>query len=368
MKHIAPAAQDRQPVHTHRNSPAPLIVDRRGRQLREHLNNVTADKRADIGGRRLHIFLAPAKEQALVGRQAEIVEDEATVRDGSVRGQERVCVRDRCRRDIIVHDGDSEAAERAVNVVHPGVGGEDGMGCPDAALRRSDCHRALINDLCDAAVFKDTDARVLGCGGQPEHIVERMEMSALRVIQPAMIAIGADMLCQACAVQDRRFVSEGFEQFGFRRHIVQMCWLIGGLQMPRRQITVDFVAGDPTPHKVTCAPSNVEDRLGTRRTKFCLHLTHRPAQAGDQLPAITPRCAKADGFGFQQDDGKALLGTGKGGGDAGEAAADDDDITPSISLQPSRRALPVRGGRVVTVCQGVAHVRRGATNAHAPKS
>ena len=91
------------------------------------------------------------------------------------------------------------------------------------------------------------------------------------------------------------------------------------------------MAGDPTPHKVTCAPSNVKDRLGALRTKFCLHIAHRPAQAGDELPAIAARCAKADGFSFQQDGGEAFFRTGKGSGDAGEPAADDDNVAGRLA-------------------------------------
>ena len=85
----------------------------------------------------------------------------------------------------------------------------------------------------------------------------------------------------------------------------------------------------------------VEQRLGPLEAELALHFLWRPALAGAQLPAIAARCAIAETVGVDQRDRHAFLGKIVGGLQAGKAAADDDNVTLTVTVEP----LDSAGGR-----------------------
>ena len=78
------------------------------------------------------------------------------------------------------------------------------------------------------------------------------------------------------------------QKFRIALHRIEVAGLVGRLQMPCLEVTVDPVPGDTILHPVNRAISQIENRPRPLAPKFGIDLAHRPAQAGDQLPAIAP--------------------------------------------------------------------------------
>ena len=131
---------------------------------------------------------------------------------------------------------------------------------------------------------------------------------------------------------------------------------------------MDVVAGDTAPDAIARAIGKVENRLRSVSAKFGFNLSHGPAQARDELPAIAARRAKADCLCLQQNNIKPLFCASKCCREAGKATANDDNIAGEIALRGFGRWCQVGRGGIIAVVQRVGHIRRGATNAHAPKN
>jgi hypothetical protein len=84
------AADMRQPGRRDRDLPAPAVIDPALLQRREDARQIRPDECGDVLGRTRPIEFAAAEDQALVGAQPEIIDDEAAVGNGPVRGMGEV--------------------------------------------------------------------------------------------------------------------------------------------------------------------------------------------------------------------------------------------------------------------------------------
>ena len=71
-----------------------------------------------------------------------------------------------------------------------------------------------------------------------------------------------------------------------------------------------------------------------------------PAVTVDDLPAVAPRCAEAHPHAFQHNDRVATFTEFKGGGNAGETAADHADIGFQRALKRRAHGFDIGGGRI----------------------
>ncbi len=146
---------------------------------------------------------------------------------------------------------------------------------------------APFEEACFRTVFEDLHARCTSSFGQPQGIVQRMKMPALWIINPAMIATATDMLPDILGLDDLRLPAKFIcQKLGIALHRVEMGRLVGSLQMPGLQIALDVMFLDPVLHPINRAIGQIENRLRPFAAKLLINLAHRPAQPGDQLPAV----------------------------------------------------------------------------------
>ena len=117
------------------------------------------------------------------------------------------------------------------------------------------------------------------------------------------------------------------DHFGLPRVVVEMFLLAGDFEMAAtREIAVDVFFADNLLDAI-----DGRERRGVHapRELASVHrdeLVHAQLHAGQHHAAVAGTGSPANGFGFEHGDFRAALGESAGGGESGEAGADDGDV------------------------------------------
>ena len=127
--------------------------------------------------------------------------------------------------------------------------------------------------------------------------------------------------------------------------VVDIALLVRDRQLAGHEVDVDAVHRGEFQQMRLGFLGEIEQRLGARPAELGFELVERGALAGAELAAIPARGAVAEAIGVDQRDVGARLGEMGGGRQAGEAAADDDDVGAAVAVE--RRIFGARAGRVL---------------------
>ena len=125
----------------------------------------------------------------------------------------------------------------------------------------------------------------------------------------------------------------------------QVALAVADVEVAGPEVDLDFVDGREFQQMRLGFLGEVEQRLGALEAEFLLQLLRARPLAGAELAAVAARCAVADAMRLDQRDARAGLGQMRCGRQAGEAAADDDDIGGEVAVE--RRVFRTRPGRVL---------------------
>ena len=126
-------------------------------------------------------------------------------------------------------------------------------------------------------------------------------MPARRIIDAAMIVRRGDMCAHVGGLHNlwRHIPETACQIIGVALHRVKMCRLVGSFEMTGFEVAGNGMLFDPGANTDMRLISNVENRSRAVLAKFLLDFRHRPAQAGDQLPAVATRCAEPHLLSFE---------------------------------------------------------------------
>jgi len=106
------------------------------------------------------------------------------------------------------------------------------------------------------------------------------------------------------------------------------------------------VPGDERENEVRCTAGKPQHAQAEILAVACENRIRIRLEARVDLSAVAPRCALSDLTGLAQHDADAPLGETQRGGEAGEAAADNENPGAPLTLQ---RRRPGAGGRGVPI-------------------
>ncbi|MNO69933.1 hypothetical protein D3C76_607970 [compost metagenome] len=144
---------------------------------------------------------------------------------------------------------------------------------------------------------------------------------------------------------------------------VHVAGLVGGVQVAVLEVAGDGVFLHPLLDDLVTAPAQVPDEVIDFFAEGAAHLfAHRfvAREAAGDLAAVAPGGAPADLVAFDDGDLQAFFRQFDRRGDAGEAAADDDDVDAVLALQGGVVGFVVEGGGVVGIAAWLSHVHAQA--------
>ena len=129
-------------------------------------------------------------------------------------------------------------------------------------------------------------------------------MPARRIINAAMIVCCGNMGAHVGGLHNlwRHIPETARKIIGVAPHRIEMCRLVSSFEVAGFEVAGDGMLFDTGANADMRLISNVENGLRVVLAKFLLDFRHRPAQAGDQLPAVATRCAEPHLLGFEQND------------------------------------------------------------------
>ncbi len=331
--------------------PAPGVVEADAGELREDRLEPRADPARDVGRQAAPVAFAAAEEQAMVGRAAEVVDDEAAVGHGRVVGDERARPRlaQRLGRDDHAVDRHDPRLDRRREAGEVAVAGEDRVLGRDraAAGLEPDTVRAR-RDALHGRSLEQLRAGPLGGRGEAVRIGERVQVTGAGVVGAAVERRARQHLAERRAVEEHHPVVavDPLEVAGIGG-------VAGDQARPVRHVhhARAPIAGDRVP------VAQVRDQslglLGQREqaarrgeAELPLELVLIAPLPGADLPAVAARGAPADPPGLQENDAAAGLGRVQRCRQAGVAAADDRHVGPHGAGEPRPIGRRRQGGRV----------------------
>ena len=206
-------------------------------------------------------------------------------------------------------------------------------------------------------------ARVQSRRREAQGIVERVEVSAAPIMQPAEIGNIHRLARLGRREQvDVRIVHDRGQAFSLVLHSAQVSGLGGPCQMARRlQIAGDAVFADETRHQVPGLEGQIQQALGALGPESPHKLRRALPQARNDLAAVSPGGAPADLAALQDHDPEPPAGRVQRGGEARAATADNDQIRGDIAGEGRLIHPGIGRGGVV----GLRH-RQGAVKQHMP--
>ena len=113
----------------------------------------------------------------------------------------------------------------------------------------------------------------------------------------------------------------------------QLALLVGDVHVAGAEVDLDIVDRGELKQMRLGFLGKVEQRLGALESVFRFKLLGAGALAGAELPAIPARRPVAEAVRFEQHDRRSHFGKMHGCRQAGETAADDDDVAGAITVE-----------------------------------
>ncbi|MNO99263.1 hypothetical protein D3C76_910290 [compost metagenome] len=297
-----------------------------------------------------------AKQQAVVGGQAVVVQRHALVTHRHILRQQCACAffAQRLGGDDVAAGRQHLAAQLAVEAVEVGVAAQhQGLGAYPA-LGGMHLHFGAIVDAGNLGLFEQLHTQAAGHGRFPQGQVERVQVARAHVDQPAHIAVGADHAVDIVLADQPQLmcIAQAAQFFGVFGKAQQLGGFVGQVAVAPGQVAGDGMLLDPLADDLHGLQAHQLHAAHAFLAYYRQELFQAVADAADQLPAIAPTGAPAQFARFQQDDREAAFGQLDGSVQARVAAADDTYIGAVLALQEGvvrvwRAAGGVVGGGVL---------------------
>ena len=165
--------------------------------------------------------------------------------------------------------------------------------------------------------------------------LQRMDVAGAGVAHAAEIVRRAEARGGLLGVHegDMRIAGALAHVVGISAVVVDIALLVRDGELARHEVDLDAVRRGEFEKMRLGLLGEVEQRLGAAPADLGLELVERAALAGAELAAIPARCAVAEAMRLDQRDIGARLGEMGRRRQAGEAAADDDDVGAAIAVE-----------------------------------
>ena len=180
----------------------------------------------------------------------------------------------------------------------------------------------------DRRVLEDPHARGFRRRGQASRVVQRMKMSAARVVESRAVALRREQRLHFGAFQESQLpIAVAILQLPLLRQQVRALPLLDrDVHLAPVQVAIDRVPLDAIADQPQTLDGDVPHPPGILEADLLLELVLAAGIAGDRLAAAATGGAVADPLRFEEDDPVTALGEMQGGGAAGDAAADHADV------------------------------------------
>lgn len=284
--------------------------------MREGAQHLRADARDDVAWITCAISDAATVDQAPIGGQAVVVEQVVAVLNAVIAWQQAAgqCFIQRLGGDQLAAAGHRLGSQLGYQVTQVSVSGDDGKACLDQPLCGMDTHCIARLDTHDGGLLMDDAMHRLDGIGLAQGQVEGVNVPAVRIQHATNIDVAGHMLLECLAVEQLQAIVSiacpqgllGLEMLHLLR--VQGCENAAVLEVAVDAVALDPLADDAGPFEGHLAHQG--SRIGCCGALDGVDI---PAVAVDDLPAIAPRCAKANLGCLQHDDVKALFKQVQGG-------------------------------------------------------
>ncbi|RMT20002.1 hypothetical protein ALP54_101884 [Pseudomonas amygdali pv. lachrymans] len=333
---VAKPANLRQARQGQQKVAGPCVVDLHILELWKRLEHLRPDNGFDVGGISGTVDHAAAEDQALVGAEAVVIQQVIAILDA-------VILRQKCFGQFIAQRlcGDHLSATRhrlgsqlRNQIAQIGVAGHDDEFRADLALRRMDHRAGTALDANGRRLLVNRAAQGLDRGRFTQRQIERVNMAAGHVQQPADILItGNDFVDPALVHQLKAGVAVTLPQsllgFQMRQLLAGQCCKYTAIL----QVALDTVAGNPITDDGCALKGHLPQQLRLAWPDGSLDHINVTAVTIDDLPAITPRRAKADFCRFQHRDPESILQQEQRTRQACIASSDDAHVGFDFTLQ-----------------------------------
>ena len=275
--------------------------------------------------------------QAMVRGPSEVVEHEVHVGHGVVLAHQALdaLLAERLGRDDVgahrhhapVGDG-AQSVEIASAREHGEVGAHGAAGGRDA-------HGIAGEYRGHGRRFADAHASRLGGARQPERVIERVQVAAAGIEQPAAIALRRKQRLDVRALQQtRRPVPVGVGEFLLQfRELAPLPLLRRDVQVAPVQVAVDRVVLDPLPEQRQRFDRHVPHAACVLEADLGNDALLRGAESEYRLSAAPARCAPADPTGLEQHDAVAAGSEIQRGRAAADACANHAHVRTDVALE-----------------------------------
>ncbi|CAK0575288.1 Uncharacterised protein [Burkholderia pseudomallei] len=207
----------------------------------------------------------------------------------------------------------------------------------------------FARDARDGAVLMDARAACDGRAREPERVVERMQMAAVRIEEAAEIAVRLHVLRERVALDvaqariaeaARRFVARAAQRVDVTR-------LVRGAQIAGHERAIDRMLRDPLLGDRERFEPHVPDQPDFVGVQIRLERVDSAGEAADQLAAVAPARRPSHLRRLEDRNRMAALGEIERRRYAGQAGADHADVGIDRAFQWRMAGGVVDGGRVV---------------------
>ncbi len=296
------------------------------------------------------IAYAAAEQEAVVRGTTEVVEHEVYVRDGDVLSHERFdpFFAQRLGRDDVGADRHDARAQTRGEGPDVSVAAQRDELRSDLAVLGHDERRLARPNLYDARVLVDRHAVGARGGGEPQRVVERMQVAAAAIEDAGAVATRREQRFDLCTFQKLNvLVAVHRPNFG---DLLEQLGTLAGLdrreQRAPMQIALDRVALDQIFQELERLNRDVPHLARGTDADLLGDFVLTGRESRQRLSAAAPRCAPPDAMPFQERDAITPLRKVQRSRAPGHPAADDADVRVDVSAE--RRVVRRRiGGRCV---------------------
>ena len=268
----------------------------------------------------------------MIGRAPEIIQHPVHVADRRVVGDElsRALRPQGCGRHDVSCHGHDLGGECRGGGAQVDIAAQRQVARAHLSLRSADVHLrgARGRKPRGAGSLEDAHPQALGRCRETQGVVEWVQMTAVRVVEGAAVALGREDCAQLLArhVAHARVAVALAQLANFRVQLTLVALLDGGVQVPRRPVTVDREAPDQLAHQRQALDRDVPHRARGPRADEPCQFALAGRDAIDRLRAAAPRGAPAHTLLFEQHHAQARERQVQRGGAAGDACADHAHI------------------------------------------